>query len=72
MPTFYLTFGYDTPYRHSYQRVHAPDYIKARETAFAEHGRNWAFLYEADEFKDQPKDYDLTPLRKELHYGVTA
>ena len=66
MPRYYLTFGYSTPYRDSYQIIHSPDYAKARELAFEEHGRHWAFLYDEKEKAEAVDHYSLSPLLKQL------
>ena len=66
MPRYYLTFGYATPYRDSYQIIHAPDHHTARVLAFDEHKTRWAFLYDESEKAEAIDHYGLSPLLKEL------
>ena len=66
MPTFYLTFGYATPYGDNYQTIHAPDYHSARQLAFDKHGNHWAFCYDEDDKPDAIDKYNLTPLPEVL------
>lgn len=61
--TYYITFPQTDKYLwNKYQMIHARSWSAARRAANAEWESGWAFIYTAEEFKEQPEKYGLQPL----------
>lgn len=63
MKNFYVTFGYNTPYRSNFFVVKDADSTGARKQIFAIFGSKWAFMYDEEDFKGMPEKYGLSELR---------
>lgn len=50
---YYFTFGLGHKLAGHCQPIIASSYRSAEETMFDQHGRNWAFGYTAEEFKNK-------------------
>lgn len=66
MPRFYGTFGFSHPLDRHYIVVEAPTEDMARAVMFDKFKAGWAFIYNAEEFEGQAKEYGLTQVGEPL------
>ncbi len=62
MPSFYFTFGVNTPHRNNYVRVEAADAGAARRIMIDQRGLQWGFEYDEKDFLPQIDLYHLTEI----------
>ena len=54
LKTFYVTFGQTSTARDGWVEVEATNEMSARGIVFAEFGKEWAHIYDADSFNPEP------------------
>lgn len=65
MKTFFMTFAQSHPLKNKYVGIVAPDYEQARAGAFRTFGKNFAFIYDANDSNSgldgQIMDFGISP-----------
>lgn len=62
MKQFFATFGVGGVFGRKFVRITCDDMGEARGFMFEIFGKEWAFMYTADEFSPQPEQFGLTEL----------